>query len=445
MKDTKARSKEVIDNILSSIGGPLALQYECAHVYPLSVPRFTKLDGKRPSLSTERPAKLYIHIPFCNYACKFCFYSKRIGANDDTKRSYLNSILKEIEDIPEDIELSQLYIGGGTPTAVSAEILKEIFEAVFSKVKLMKDASLTIECSPESLDLTHIEVFKENGIKRISMGIDTLDEVILKQINRRHSPQEALEACTILVENGFEVNLDLIYGFPGQTEESLRKDFTTLASYNPSSFTVYNLRSNEKTFISKNSSGDANENLSSLIDWREIVYNIAKENNYIQTRGHTFVREDILQSSYDRAPCVDGFSAGNQLGLGPSAISHLGQNLYRNAENLDEYLELMENETAPTNSIFELKEEDYKTLYFARTFGETKPISYSIYENTFKSSIKEDFGDVIERLIAADLAVKIEDEVSLTLMGRFVYDLILFSFYPSNHKKWLDERQKLTK
>jgi oxygen-independent coproporphyrinogen-3 oxidase len=277
------------------------------------------------------------------------------------------------------------------------------------------------------------------------MGIESLDEGVLQGIRRRHGRAEALDACSLLVESGRFVNVDLIYGLPGQSEDSFRGDLAAAADRGPSSFTLYNLRLNEFT-PARSALGDLERmDLPRLVRWRAFVKQAASELGYEQTRWHTFVRRDVAASPYDRAPCVDGFGAGRQLGLGTSAASHLGHVVYRNDESLEGYMTRVERGESPVGGIFPLGDADRRTLFVARSLGDGGRLDPARYAAAFDSTLEDDFGPALDRLRGAGLLTESAAGLALSPEGELVYDLALLAFYPERARRWLDERQSGTR
>jgi oxygen-independent coproporphyrinogen-3 oxidase len=429
------------ERIRDAVDPPALVTYECAHVYPLSAPDFrADLPGDlaRPKITID---KLYVHVPFCNYACRFCFYVKQVGAHITEKRRLVRCLINELERVQRGTVLSQIYIGGGTPTALPADLLDTLINSIKERASLAPDATFTVECSPESLGAEHLSVLRSHGINRISVGVDTLDENILREINRRHDRHQALNACRVLLETDAFINVDLIYGFSGQTEESFIKDLQDLAALRPHSFTAYSLRLNEQTPLLKTKGDSFRGDLERLMRWRAVVERAAREAGYMQTRMHTFVHESVTRNHYKRAPCIDGYSFGRQLGVGPSALSHLGYRLYLNAESIKDYIERAESGENTVGSGFDLSGEDQRTLFVARTLGEGLPLPLSDYESVFGHTFEHDFGPTLNRLERAGLVLRSDDTLLLSGAGRLVHDLVLRSFYPEKAKLWLDKHQ----
>src|SRR5262249_43318587 len=144
----------------------------------------------RPLAERLRPTGnrlgIYIHIPFCNYSCNFCFYARRIGDGRAEMERYVRALCRELEWLKPDTGLAQLYMGGGTPTALPPDLLDAVLRAVFQRAR--SDGAIhTVECSPESVTCEHLDVLDHWRIGRVSMGIQSLDASVLDRVNRRHS------------------------------------------------------------------------------------------------------------------------------------------------------------------------------------------------------------------------------------------------------------------
>lgn len=431
-----------LGRIAAALGPAAGLAYSPPHDYPMSVPFF----DNTPCIERTRPEfdklRLYAHIPFCNYGCTYCFFAKRIGAGSDQMERYVKALKRELEWVEPGTPLSQLFVGGGTPTALSPELLNEVLTAIFSRMSCNNSEVHTVETSPESITEEHIRVLRDHNIGRISMGIQSLDENVLDTVNRRHSAEEALAACELLVDAGFILNIDLIYGLPGQSHESFRRDLEIVTSRNIHAVTLYDLRVNERTPVTKAIEDEERWNLSRLVNWRAFVKNAAEELGFTQTRWHTFKRLDSIASRHERAPCFTDDGLGYQLGIGMSARSQLGYTVYRNNPHFNAYLERIETGNSPVEDTILLNEGDRKTQFVARSLGDGKPLDRTAYETAFGSSIDDDFGGAIERLRDNGVVDDDTHRLYLTEIGKLVYDLVTVSFYPDHAFDWLHDREQ---
>jgi len=437
---TPAHEDADLQRISQALGAVQRVAYAPPSVYPMSAPAFVAT----PGADRQRPAAgrlgVYVHVPFCEYGCTFCFYAKRVGATPEHMRRYVAAASRELEWIVPGTPLSQLYVGGGTPTSLPADLLDELLAAVRARVCDDGQHVHTVECSPETITDEHLRVYRQRGIGRVSMGIQSLDGAVLDSVGRRHSGVDALAASERLVASGLFVNVDLIYGLPQQTEAGFRADFEAVAARGVDSVTVYNLRVNERTPVAALLREDERLDLARLVHWRAFVRRTAAELGYTQTRWHTFARSTPV-SDTPKPHFEDVTSVGNQIGIGPSARSRLGAIVYRNHSNIDRYVERVERGQSPVEETFVLSEEDRKVRFIALSLGDGKPLNRSEYAREFGCSVEDDYGEALQRVLAADLAVDDGDCISLSETGKLVYDCVTLAFYPQHARGWLDGRE----
>jgi len=433
-----ARTLEQVATALDAV--PRAA-YSVPHVYPSAAPAYTHAPmAERPPLAHDQ-LRLYVHVPFCRYHCTFCYFAVRTGTDTEAMARYIRTLEKELEWVEVGTPLSQLFVGGGTPTALSPGLLDALLEAIFSRTTVLQDIVHTVETSPETISPAHIDVLRRRGVGRVSLGIQTLDDQVLGAVHRRHSGAEALAACELLVDSGLVVNVDLIYGLPGQTEQSFLADLGAVAERGVPSLTLYSLRVNERTPVVKMMRDTDRFDLARLMGWRAFVMRSAEDLGYTQTRWHTFKRLDTIARTHERLPCFDESMSGYQLGIGMSARSHLGYTVYRNHDQLNLYLDRVERSVSPVEEVFPLAEEDRVTQFVARTIGDGKILARSHYARTFGRSIDDDFGALLDRLKSAELVEDDGERLALSELGKLVYDVVTLAFYPQRARDWLAARE----
>lgn len=191
---------------------------------------------------------VYIHIPFCRSICSYCDFCKMLY-NGSFVTQYLNALLKEIKDRYDGEEIKTLYIGGGTPSSLSIKDLKYLFEIV-RQFNLTKLEEFTFECNLNDLNEELLQFLFDNGVNRLSIGIESFNEDKLKFMERFHSYQEACNIFKIIRNIGFtNVNVDLIYGIPGETLKDLKKDLELILKLNPNHISTYSLIVEDNTKI----------------------------------------------------------------------------------------------------------------------------------------------------------------------------------------------------
>lgn len=414
--------------------------YSVPHVYPSAAPAYTAAPlAERPPISKDQ-LRLYVHVPFCSYRCTFCYFAVRVGADDALKARYVDAIARELETVPQGTPLLQLYTGGGTPTALPPDLLDRLLESVFSRTTRSGAGVHTVETSPDTATEAHARVLVRHGVGRVSMGVQSLDGEVLGSVHRKQTSDQVFEAASLLSDAGLIVNVDLIYGLPGQTEAGFAADLKRIADAGVPALTLYSLRLNDRTPVRKVLQPGERFDLAGLMRWRAFVARAATDLGYTQTRWHTFKRLDSRAKNHERLACFDG-SGGYQVGVGVSARSHLGHTIYRNNEKIGAYLDRIDNDQSPVEQTYVLNDLDQQTQYVARTLGDGQAMSRDGFESTFGMPIEETFGEVVRRLREGGLIEDDGNVIALSETGKLLYDLVTLAFYPPHAQAWLKERE----
>ncbi|MBN2300824.1 MAG: radical SAM family heme chaperone HemW [Acholeplasmataceae bacterium] len=190
---------------------------------------------------------LYIHIPFCESICHYCDFIKSIPKNMDVIDEYLLALKKEILTYEHHFDsIDTIYIGGGTPSMLNLNQLVFLFEVL----KDIHPKEYTIEVNPESYSVEKGLLFKKYGVDRISLGVQTFNSSLLKYLNRKHTNQQVYEVVNSLKEIGIEkINVDIIYGIPGQTLDDLKDDLHQIRALDIKHVSCYSLILEEKTYF----------------------------------------------------------------------------------------------------------------------------------------------------------------------------------------------------
>ncbi len=212
------------------------------------------------SLTALPPLALYIHFPWCEKKCPYCdFNSHQIKDSDgvenkagfDEKR-YINALIADLETELPNIwgrQVHSIFIGGGTPSLLSATGMDDLLSAIRARITLEPDAEITMEANPGSLEANKLAGFAKAGINRISLGIQSFQDEKLKALGRIHSGAEAKQAVQIAMNHFKSVNLDLMYGLPNQSLEDAKKDIETALSFNTPHLSFYNLTLEPNTYF----------------------------------------------------------------------------------------------------------------------------------------------------------------------------------------------------
>lgn len=302
----------------------------------MSIPVSTKSSTRSVVTKT---GGIYIHVPFCQSRCIYCdFYSTTYVA--EWKRSYVDSLKREMQLRREEIDVTRvpsLYIGGGTPSQLPSTLLQEVFRAIQENFTLAKDAEVTIEANPDDVTPEWLAALSQTPVNRISMGVQTFSDSLLRFLNRRHTSHQAIEAVQRCQDAGYSnICLDLIYGLPGQTFEDWCRDVKLLLSLDVPHLSAYALSYEEGTVLSKMlQDGKVNE-ASDELSWQMYEYLMNEtaaagmEHYEISNFAKPGMHSRHNSSYWDGSP---------YLGLGPGAHSFDGGCVRRsNDTSLKDYV-----------------------------------------------------------------------------------------------------------
>ncbi len=300
----------------------------------------------------------YIHIPFCERKCNYCdFVSFSLKSSNYKKNisRYISYLKKEIEIYKKILVLTEnqqtIYFGGGTPSILTAEEINEILK----NFKYGSRTEITLEVNPKTVNEKKLKEYREIGINRLSIGIQSFNNKILKTLGRIHSSEEAVETYNLARRLGFDnISLDLMFALPKQNKEDLENDLDKLFKLNPEHFSIYSLIWEKGTdFFERLEKGELKATDNDLeAEMYERIIKLAKKNNYIHYEISNFSKKHF-ESKHNK----NYWKNNNYLGLGLSASGYLGNLRYKNYSSLDEYYKSLDLENFPVNK----EEKEYLT------------------------------------------------------------------------------------
>ena len=282
---------------------------------------------------------LYVHIPFCLKKCLFCSFTVVIG-QEHRVDDYLRALEGEARRYSGQ-KVSTVYLGGGTPTFLSEGQLEELFNLLRKHFIVAPDAEFTIEANPEGLSLKKARILKEHGVNRVSLGVQSLNDHFLKFMGRAHDSIQAREAFEILRQAGFaNLSVDLMFGFPQQTDEELNEDLRELTKFNSEHVSVYSLT------IEENSRFHAQKIFLNPNDVQarqyQLVVDSLNEYGFRQYEVSNFAKP-----SFESRHNLAYWSVGQEyIGLGIGAHSFWDGERFWNMTRLSKYLDLKPEESA---------------------------------------------------------------------------------------------------
>lgn len=283
----------------------------------------------------KRIEGLYIHIPFCDAICSYCdFYKMR--AKDELKEKYIKYLIKEIylkkEYLPD---IKTIYIGGGTPSSLNHNLLEKLFTELKNLIDFNNIIEFTIEANPCDINEDFINLIKINHITRLSLGVQSFDNNVLKQLGRQHDSHRAIESLKLLKQLNFNnVNIDLIYGVKSDTFTRVRKDIKVAKKLGVKHFSIYSLIIEQKTLLAHLESKGKFTRLDDAND-SKIYYKMVK---YLKRhKYHQYEVSNFCLENYQSIHNLIYWNNNYFLGLGPSASYYYNETRYTNINNLEQY------------------------------------------------------------------------------------------------------------
>ena len=369
------------------------------------------------------PLELYVHIPFCVRKCQYCDFLSG-PSDEETKDRYIEALLKEIRaaEHTEDYEIVSVFIGGGTPSALKAEAIASIMRTLQEKFFFCEDAEVTIEANPGTVDPEKLTIYRNVGINRLSLGLQSTDAEELKLLGRIHSYEEFLKSYEWAREAGFSnINIDLMFAIPGQTGEAWRQHLYQVAELNPEHISAYSLIIEEGTPF-------AEQNLE-LPD-EDTEYQMYEDTAEILER-YGYRQYEI--SNYAKQGYMCRHNAGywqrrEYLGFGLGASSLYGGMRFSNTRRMQEYLKESRNSDQIRKDVTVLSRNERIEEFMFLGLRMTEGISEKKFEENFDVRLMDVYGNILQKYEETGFMEHIETKWRLTRKGIHVSNHILADF-----------------
>ena len=284
-------------------------------------------------------AGIYIHIPFCKKACHYCNFHFSTLKNYTT---LVNAILKEIEINQKKFNnknISTIYFGGGTPSIINNHHIEKIILQIKNKFKVHKLAEITLEVNPDDVSKEKLKSWKKIGINRISLGVQTFNKNLLKKLNRIHTKEVALSAIDEIEKLYDNYSIDLMFGIPDSSKESVKRDLNILQKLDPPHVSIYNMTLEEKTVFYKlfknNKISIPSED--SVLEQYDLILNLLESSGY-----ENYEISNYAKKGYYSKHNSNYWKDEEYIGYGPSAHSYDGNYRYWNISDNKEYIKLID-------------------------------------------------------------------------------------------------------
>ncbi|MEX2805452.1 radical SAM family heme chaperone HemW [Streptococcus sp. H31] len=371
----------------------------------------------------KKPTSAYIHIPFCTQICYYCDFSKVFIKNQPVD-AYLQALIREYESY--DIrELQTLYIGGGTPTAISAEQLDWLLTNLVRYLDLGRLDEFTIEANPGDLSPEKIEVLKHSAVNRISLGVQTFNNRQLKQIGRGHNEAQIYDSIDSLKAAGFDnISIDLIYALPGQTLADVEENVAKALALDVPHLSLYSLILEHHTvFMNKMRRGKLNlpgEDLEA--EMFDYIISEMEANGFEHYEISNFTKP-----GFESRHNLMYWANVEYYGCGAGASGYLDGIRYRNRGPIQHYLKgVAAGNPRLEEEVLTKKEMMEEELFLG--LRKKTGVSIKTFEEKFAEPFDRYYGKIVEELIAAGLLVLDKGTVRMTKKGLFLGDTVAEKF-----------------
>lgn len=333
--------------------------------YP-TAPHFYGLRNERTypdwlaSIPADENISLYIHIPFCKQMCWYCGCNTKATRKYDPIKDYIDYLLKEVDlvqvQLSSSVKVSHLHFGGGSPTMLKALDFARIMEHLYRKFSFSEDAEIAIEVDPRNVTEARVATYAKYGVKRVSLGIQDFDTTVLKAVNRPQPYHVSYDAITLFRKYGIkQINVDMLYGLPHQTIDSMKESFAKLLTLNPTRISFFGYAhvpwvKKHMRLINEDALPNAEERLELNLTGQDFLI---KHGYKAIGIDHFAKPDDTIYQAFKAGNLHRNFQgyttddATTMIGLGVSSIGQFKQGFVQNARSLNEYKEALDHNKFP--------------------------------------------------------------------------------------------------
>lgn len=371
---------------------------------------------------------IYVHVPFCVRKCGYCDFLSGAG-NEEERKSYIEALIGEIRSYKEFAKayrVSTVFIGGGTPSCLEGGQIRGIMEAVRETFDLEKRPEITIEMNPGTVTEEKLAAFKESGVNRLSIGLQSVDNANLKMLGRIHTREDFERSFNLARKAGFDnINLDLISSIPGQNVESWKEELCQAAAFEPEHISVYQLILEEGTAFYEKYAGHPellpDEETSRSI--YEVTGEVLEEMGYEQYEISNYAKPGKTCRHN-----LKYWERSDYLGLGLGAASMVRNIRMDNTRDMKEYLEKSTQPKTMRKNVQFIEEPQQMEEFMFLGLRKTRGISKKEFHRLFGREIELVYEKALKKLLEAGLLAEKKDRLYLSKEGVLLSNGVLAEF-----------------
>lgn len=370
----------------------------------------------------------YIHIPFCEHICYYCDFNK-VFLEGQPVDEYISCLLKEMKLTLEKnpIEKSPtLYVGGGTPTSLSATQLETLLGGINALFPMETVTEFTVEANPGDLTIDKLKVMKDYGVNRLSMGVQTFDDVLLKKIGRKHTVKDVYNTMAFLEKADFQnVSIDLIYALPGQTLTSFRDTLRRAIELDLPHYSLYSLILENKTMFMNWVRQGRLEMPDQEIEGQMFEETMSAMYN---TGKFQYEISNFAKPGFESQHNLVYWNNEHYFGFGAGASGYLGKTRYKNFGPIQHYLKPLRQNQLPIYETEELSRHNQIEEEMFLGLRKKAGISKAHFMEKFGVDMTTIYGNVLTNLVKKDWLIETKDTVRLTQKGLLIGNEIFEKF-----------------
>ncbi|MCD0070312.1 oxygen-independent coproporphyrinogen III oxidase [Streptococcus agalactiae] len=371
----------------------------------------------------KKPTSAYVHIPFCTQICYYCDFSKVFIINQPVD-AYLQALIREFRSY-DITELRTLYIGGGTPTSISAVQLDYLLTELSRDLNLNTLEEFTIEANPGDLTVDKIEVLQKSAVNRVSLGVQTFNDKHLKRIGRSHNEAQIYSTIDALKTAGFQnISIDLIYALPGQTMDDVRSNVAKALSLNIPHLSLYSLILEHHTvFMNKMRRGKLHLPTEDLeAEMFEYIISEMERNGFEHYEISNFTKP-----GFESRHNLMYWDNVEYYGVGAGASGYLDGIRYRNRGPIQHYLKgVSEGNARLSEEVLSKNEMMEEELFLG--LRKKEGVSIGKFEQKFGTSFEKRYGQIVQELQSDGLLKENNGFIQMTKKGLFLGDTVAEKF-----------------
>lgn len=361
---------------------------------------------------------IYVHIPFCRKKCKYCDFIS-FASYEEKYKEYAECLIKEIRNkkIEKPKAISTIYLGGGTPSILESEDIVKILNAIKERFEIEENCEITIEVNPGTITKQKLEDYKNTGVNRLSIGLQSTSDRILKLIGRIHTYEEFLNTYNLAKEVGFEnINVDLMLAIPTQTESELIDSLQKVIELEPNHISLYSLILEEGTELDKMISDGQYELLDENLE-RQMYW---KTKNLLELNGYNHYEiSNFSKKGFESKHNMDCWNQEEYIGFGLAAHSYYDDMRFSNIDALEIYMRNIKNNDFEKNvEIHEIQDKPAQMREFMMIgLRKIDGVKISNFERKFRINPLFYFRFEISKLTDEELIEVDLDNIKLTKKG----------------------------